>query len=128
MNQQYNPQFQAGENIALKIPKYRFTETVAFYRDVLQLPYLGQRDTSHVFQFGAMRLWLDEVPNYSQVDIWLELKSNNLEAATSYLMKNSTPVRDELEPLGDFQGHWISDPAGIIYLLAESSKQQGFTT
>jgi hypothetical protein len=27
---------------------------------------------------------------------------------------------DELEPLGDFPGHWISDPAGNILLVAQA--------
>lgn len=124
MNPNSQPTFSGGGNIALKIPRFRFAETVAFYRDTLRLPYLGQRGTSHVFQFGAMRLWLDEVPNYSQADVWLELKSDDLEAATDSLVASGTPVRDELEPLGEFQGHWISDPAGVVYLLAQTDEQQ----
>jgi hypothetical protein len=31
----------------------------------------------------------------------------------AHLREAGTPVRDELEPLGDFPGNWISDPAGI---------------
>ncbi len=118
------PRFSGGSNIALKIPRFRFAKTVAFYRDTLRLPYLGQRDTSHVFQFGAMRLWLDEVPHYSQADVWLELSTNDLEGAVAYLTAAQTPVRDELEPLGDFRGHWISDPAGVVHLLSQNEEAQ----
>jgi len=123
MNSNHQPIFSGGGNIVLKIPQYRFAETVAFYRDILRLPYLGQRDTSHVFQFGAMRLWLDEVPGYSQVDVWLELRTDDLEGAVAHLTTAQTPIRDELEPLGDFRGHWISDPAGVVYLLAQQEEQ-----
>jgi hypothetical protein len=121
-----NPQltFSGGGNIALKIPRFRFAETVAFYRDTLRLPYLGQRDTSHGFQFGAMRLWLDEVPYYSQADVWLELSTTDLEGAVVHLTAAQIPVRDELEPLGDFRGHWISVPAGVVHLLAQQGEVQ----
>lgn len=46
MNPNLQPTFSGGGNIALKIPQFRFVKTIAFYRDTLQLPYLGQRDTS----------------------------------------------------------------------------------
>jgi hypothetical protein len=124
MNSTPRPTFSGGGNIALKTPRFRFAETVAFYRDTLRLPYLGQRDTSHVFQFGAMRLWLDEVPHYSQADVWLELSTDDIEGAVAHLTAAQTPVRDELEPLGDFRSHWISDPAGVVYLLSQQEEVQ----
>lgn len=124
MNPNPQPTFSGGSNIALKIPRFRFAETVAFYRDTLRLPYLGQRDTSYVFQFGTMRLWLDEVPHYSQTDIWLELSTGDVEGAVAHLTAAQTPVRDELEPLGDFRGHWISDPAGVVHLLSHNEEVQ----
>ena len=38
----------------------------------------------------------------------------------AHLTQAGTPVRDELEPLGDFPGHWISDPAGNILLVSQA--------
>lgn len=124
MNPNPQPTFSAGRNIALKVPRFRFLETVAFYRDTLRLPYLGERGTSQVFQFGSMRLWLDEVSHYSQVDVWLELSTDDLERAVAHLTAAQTPVRNELEPLGNFRGHWISDPAGVIHLLSHNEEVQ----
>ncbi|MGQ9873215.1 hypothetical protein [Leptodesmis sp.] len=124
MNSNPQPAFSGGGNIALKIPRFRFAETVVFYRDTLRLPHLGQRDTSYVFQFGTMRLWLDEVPHYSQTDVWLELSTNDLEEAVDYLTASQTPIRDELAPLGDFRGHWIFDPAGVVHLLSQHEEMQ----
>jgi hypothetical protein len=38
------------------------------------------------------RLWIDKVPNLSQPDIWLELETNDTEAAASYLKINGRPA------------------------------------
>jgi hypothetical protein len=71
-----------------------------------------------IFQFGPNRLWVDRVPNLSHPDIWLELETNDTEAAASYLKINGVPRRDEVEQLReDFDGFWISDPAGVIHLV-----------
>ena len=32
-----NPKFEAGINIAIKIPKNKYEKTVAFYREILKL-------------------------------------------------------------------------------------------
>lgn len=111
------PQFTGGSNIALKIPKFRFEETLKFYRHTLRLPYLGEHQGTHVFQFGPMRLWLDRVETYSQADVWLELHTDDPDQAADYLADLGTPIRDEIEPL-EIPGHWISDPAGIIHLIS----------
>ena len=111
------PTFRAGGNIALKVPLYRYEATLAFYRDALGLPYLGSAGESHVFQYGPLRLWLDPVAHQSQVDVWLEVVTPDLAAGTAHLAAAGVPVRDELEPLGDLAGHWISDPAGVVLLL-----------
>lgn len=42
-----------GSNIAIKVPKFKYDETVKFYKDILQLPYLGFISESHAFQFGS---------------------------------------------------------------------------
>lgn len=45
MNPNPQPTFSGGGNIALKIPRFRFAETVAFYRDTLRLPHLDLSST-----------------------------------------------------------------------------------
>jgi len=111
------PRFTGGGNIAIKVPRYRFEETVAYYRDVLGLPSLGREGDSESFRFGAMRLWLDRVDHQSQTDVWLELFTDDPDAALAYLQTHGVPARDEVEPLGDFPGHWVSDPAGVIMIV-----------
>jgi hypothetical protein len=58
------------------------------------------------------------VPNISHPDIWLELETNDTESAAAYLKNHGVARRDEVEQLReDFDGFWISDPAGIIHLV-----------
>ena len=40
--------------------------------------------------------------------------------AARHVRDAGVPVRDELEPLGEFPGHWISDPAGNVLLLSQA--------
>lgn len=116
------PEFRGGNNIALKIPKFRFAETVSFYRDTLKLPYLGEYRGSPQFRFGPVVLWLDLVENYSQADVWLELYTDDPEHAAKYLTDRGTPLRDEIESLDGVGGHWVSDPAGTIHLLSRTNE------
>lgn len=113
--------FKAGSNIAIKVPAHRHAETVAFYRDVVRLPLVEERGDTAVFEFGFMRLWLDRVEHQSQTDIWLELRTRDLDVATAELEKAGAPVRDGLEPLGDLPAHWVSDPAGVVLLIHEQT-------
>jgi hypothetical protein len=105
---------QPGSNIAIKVPAYRYDEMVTFYRDRVGLIPVQVGADSVCFNFGTIRLWLDRVPHQSQVDVWLELLTTDPDAAIERL---GTPQRDALEPLGDVQGHWTSDPAGVVLLL-----------
>jgi catechol 2,3-dioxygenase-like lactoylglutathione lyase family enzyme len=121
------PVFAAGTNIALKAPHHRFADTVRFYRDVLGLPLLGHSESSEsfptgspAFDFGGLRLWVDDVPSFSRSDVWLQVRATDLPAAMEHLRHAGVPVRDELEPLGDFPGHWISDPAGNVLLVSHA--------
>ena len=112
------PHFSGGANIAIKCPSHTYEQTLAFYRDTLGLPLIEEEDDGCIFQFGPNRLWIDRVPNLSHPDIWLELETNDTEAAASYLKINGIPRRDEVEQLReDFDGFWISDPAGVIHLV-----------
>ncbi|MFL6539711.1 MAG: VOC family protein, partial [Chthoniobacterales bacterium] len=114
----HGPQFSGGANIAIKCPYHTYDATIAFYRDTLGLPVIEEEADGCIFQFGPNRLWIDKVPNISHPDIWLELETNDTEAAASYLKINGVPRRDEVEQLReDFDGFWISDPAGVVHLV-----------
>ena len=117
------PRFSGGNNIALKVPKFRFGETLGFYRDVLGLPVRARDGNSWAFEFGPVTLWIDLVEQASQADVWLELFTSDADAASAWLEAQGTPVRDELEPLEGLRGHWISDPAGVVHLLHEPSRK-----
>ncbi len=117
-----SPRFTAGRNIAIKVPKHRYAETVAFYRDVLRLPHVESAPNYETFRFGSIQLWIDCVPHQSQVDVWLEVRSDDPDAAARWLEARGTPVRDELEPLGSVPGHWVSDPAGVVLLLTRTGE------
>jgi catechol 2,3-dioxygenase-like lactoylglutathione lyase family enzyme len=105
---------EPGRNIAIKVPLYKWQETVAFYRDKMGLTVIHEQETSVAFGFGSMKLWIDRVDRQSQVDIWLEFFSDEPDDA---LAKLGSPLRDELEPLDGVQGHWTSDPAGTVLLV-----------
>ncbi len=79
------PQFSGGANIAIKCPSHTYEQTVAFYRDTLGLPLIEEEKDGCIFQFGPNRLWIDSVPNLSHPEIWLELETNDTEAAASFL-------------------------------------------
>lgn len=106
----------AGRNIAVKVPLHRWAETVAFYRDRVGLEVVRELEDSVGFAFGPMTLWIDRVSRQSQVDVWLELLSDDPEAGLAAL---GSPRRDELEPPDGVIGHWTSDPAGTVLLLRQ---------
>lgn len=103
-----------GRNIAVKVPLYRWEEAVAFYRDRVGLTIVKELASSVGFAFGEMTLWIDRVDTQSQVDIWLELFTDDPGGALATL---GGPKRDELEPLDGVDGHWTSDPAGVVLLV-----------
>ena len=114
----HGPQFSGGANIAIKCPAHTYEQTVAFYRDTLALPLIEEEADGCIFQFGPNRLWVDLVPNLSQPDVWLEVETNDTEAAASFLKVNGIPRRDEVEQLrDDFDGFFISAPNGVIHLV-----------
>lgn len=103
-----------GKNIAVKVPLYRYEETVAFYRDRVGLAVTRLMENSTGFAFGAFTLWIDRVPHQSQQDVWLELFSDDPADALTRL---GSPLRDELEPLDGVTGGWTCDPAGTVLLV-----------
>lgn len=114
--------FSGGINIAIKIPKSKYNETVKFYRDILKLEVvekpINNPTVSRTCQvkFGDNILWLDCVDNYTHSETWLELNTPDVAAAASYLKQNGTDTCDELEKLPGGM-HWIKDPAGTVFIL-----------
>lgn len=121
------PKFEGGVNIAMKVPKAQYEDTVAFYRDTLGLP-VAEHDSSgartvtrtHSVEFGQVTLWIDQVDSYSRSDLWLELRTDDLAGATARLAEAGSATCDEVEPFDDpdAPAHWIRNPAGIVHLLA----------
>jgi catechol 2,3-dioxygenase-like lactoylglutathione lyase family enzyme len=116
------PRYGPGRNIAMKVPAHEYERTVAFYRDVLGLEELEGAPPSATetarFAFGDKVLWVDRVPGISQAEIWLEIVSDDVEAAAAHLEASGCARRDEIEPLPpDFEGFWISSPSNIIHLV-----------
>jgi hypothetical protein len=113
------PRFRAGRNIAMKVPPHQFEATVAFYRDVVGLPHLGTFGTNELFEFGAMRLWLNALPTVSQAEIWLELQAGDTVEAARHLEAHGVARCDKMQWLpDDFDGFWMLNPAGIVHLVA----------
>lgn len=105
-----------GKNIAIKVPLHRWAETVEFYRDRVGLPVRKELENRIGFAFGDMTLRIDRVEKQSQVDVWLELFAVD---PTEALNQLGSPQRDELELLDDVNGHWTSDPAGVVLLIRQ---------
>lgn len=116
--------FEAGLNIAIKIPQSKYIQTVAFYRDILQLeveekpidnPTISR---THQVKFGHNILWLDCVDNYTHSETWLQLTVPDVEKATSYLASKGVAACDEIEELPENM-HWIMDPSGTVFNLQQ---------
>ena len=105
---------EPGRNIAIKVPLYKWEETVACYQEKVGLKVTKKLENSIGFAFDAMTLWIDRVEHQSQVDVWLELFADDPDETLARL---GSPRRDELEPLDDVSGHWTSDPAGTVLLI-----------
>jgi predicted enzyme related to lactoylglutathione lyase len=114
--------FEGGINIAVKIPKSKYDQTVAFYRDILKLDVEEKPITNptvsrtHQVKFGHNIMWLDCVDNYTHSETWMELNVDNVENATNYLNANGIETCDELEQLPGNM-HWITDPAGTVFII-----------
>jgi|SRR5690606_17081064 len=116
--------FNAGINIAIKIPKSKYEETVNFYSEILnfevsETPISHPTVTrTHKVIFGSNIIWLDCVDNYTHSETWLQLTVADVTEATNYLRTKKTTTCDELEQLPENM-HWIQDPAGTVYNLQQ---------
>ena len=118
------PKFLPGKNIAIKVPPHQFEQTVKFYRDILKLKELNPASSDNMqsvtFQFGDKNLWIDNISTISQAEIWLEIRTDNIEKASLYLKEQNITRQDEIEKLPEgFAGFWISSPSNIIHLVNE---------
>lgn len=115
--------FVGGINIAIKIPKSKYQETVNFYRDVLKFQVeekpidIPTVSRTHKVHFGKNVLWLDCVDNYTHSETWLELNTEDVENARRYLKSKGVETVDELEQIPDNM-HWIMDPAGTFFIVS----------
>ncbi len=116
--------FSGGVNIAIKIPKSKYEKTVAFYKDILNLnveekpisnPTISR---THEVKFGANTVWLDCVDNYTHSEVWLELRTPDVDGATAYLESKGVTTCDEIEEIPKDM-HWIMDPAGTVFIVAK---------
>jgi len=115
--------FAAGRNIAMKVPPHLYEATVRFYRDVLGLREITKHSPSVGFEFGANNIWIDRVAGISQAEIWLEVVTNDIAAASKHLNSAGIVRRDEIEPLPEgFQAFWVSSPASIIHLVCKDTE------
>lgn len=115
--------FQAGRNIAMKVPPHQYDAMVAFYRDVLGLKPITHHQPAVGFEFGANNLWIDNVPGMSQAELWLEVLTDDVAAAAQQLAGAGIARCDAIEPLPEgFQAFWISSPASIIHLVCKEGE------
>jgi len=120
--------FEAGINIAIKIPKSKYDKTVAFYRDILKLEVEEKPITNptvsrtHEVKFGNNIIWLDCVDNYTHSETWLQLTVPNVGEAQEYLLSNGVETCDEIEEIPENM-HWIQDPAGTVFNLQTTVKK-----
>lgn len=121
--------FEAGINIAIKIPKSKYDQTVTFYRDILKLDVQEKPienptvSRTHEVKFGNNIIWLDCVDNYTHSETWLQLTVPDVEEATNYLKSNGVETCDELEELPENM-HWIMDPAGTVFNLQQTESRK----
>jgi hypothetical protein len=115
-------QFNGGVNIAIKIPKSKYEQTVRFYIDILKLDVAEKPinnptvSRTHEVKFGNNVLWLDCVDNYTHSEVRLKLKTPDVKDAVDYLHTMGVNTCDELEQIPDDM-HWIMDPAGTVFIV-----------
>jgi catechol 2,3-dioxygenase-like lactoylglutathione lyase family enzyme len=123
MSKEAKVKFAGGRNIAMKVPPHLYEVTVQFYRDVVGLELIKKHSSSVGFEFGANQLWIDRVPGLSQAEIWLELTTNDVSAASEHLKSAGVVRCDEIEPLPQgFRAFWVSSPASIVHLVCKDAE------
>ena len=113
------PEFQPGNNIAMKVPAFEFDKTVSFYKDILGYAIVKEDELSVAFDYDGKTLWIDKVEAVSQAEIWLEIITDNVEAAAEYFEAKGIHRCDYIEKLPDgFNGFWIAAPGNVVHLVS----------
>src|SRR6218665_2583519 len=108
---------QGGLNIAMKVPSHQYDAVIAFYRDVVGLEPFEEKAPAVGFLLGPNRLWIDEAPNFTQAEVWLELFAQDHRGALARLEDGGAIRCDQIEDLGEeFQGGWIMNPANVVHM------------
>lgn len=121
--------FEAGINIAIKIPKSKYEKTVAFYRDILKFEVYEKPiknptvSKTYEVKFGNNIIWLDCVDNFTHSETWLQITVPDVEEATEYLAANGIETCDEIELIPK-EMHWIQDPAGTVFNLQKRKSER----
>ena len=122
-----NSIFHGGVNIAIKIPKSKYQQTVDFYKNILGLNVIEKpienptASSTHEVIFGQNTVWLDCVDNYTHSEVWLELRTPDVDKATEYLKSKGVETCDELEEIPKDM-HWIMDPAGTVFIVSKTTE------
>lgn len=90
-----------GIDIAIKVPPHQYEATLAFYRDVVGLKPITDKAPAIGFELGPNKLWIDPAPGMSQVEVWLELFTDNFDEAADQLARAGVVRCDPIEPLPD---------------------------
>ncbi|MFW9876085.1 MAG: hypothetical protein ACFFG0_23525 [Candidatus Thorarchaeota archaeon] len=121
MNEFEKLKIEGGKNIAIKVPSHIYDKTKEFYRDILKLKVIKENLSEIQFKFGEMCLYIDEVEQLSQAEVWLEIQVNSVELASKYFDEKNITRCDKIEKLpGNFQGFWILNPANIVHLVSQN--------
>lgn len=113
------PKFITGHNVAMKIPSQEYESTLNFYRNILSLKEVSNpnlADQSPRFVLGDKILCLDSVATLSRAEVWLEILSEDVEAAAKYFEEQGCALREEIKPLlQGLKGFWVAGPSGIVF-------------
>jgi hypothetical protein len=111
---------EGGINIAMKVPSHQYEAVIAFYRDTIGLVPFTEKPGATGFVYGSNRLWIDEVGNYTQAEVWLELFTPEFGPTAERLVAAGVVRNDAIEDLGEgFRGGWFINPAGVVHLVRE---------
>lgn len=115
------PLYSPGFNIAMKVPPSAFDSTVNFYANVVGLRVKETPSTdSVVFDFGEKNLWIDRVECLTSPEVWLDIRTRDMEAARDHLASHQITRCDDVEELPEgMKAFWIRNPAGVVHLVSE---------
>jgi predicted enzyme related to lactoylglutathione lyase len=106
------------------VPSHEYEITLHFYENILGLQRTPAESPDQFetvsFNFGDKNPWIDKIDGLSQSEVWLEIETDDIEAAQHYLIGQGCVIRNEIEPLPEsFKGFWLSAPNNIIHLVVE---------